>query len=697
MPREIWEWSATAAANQGFPPADGGWPEGMSRQDVNDAARQDLATLRRHYNDSEWIRPRIQGPTAADVGVFARTGANTCTITLSGVDLSSYFRAGRVLRIVNGSGVGTDLITQCSVNATYLSGVTTITTKAAMDVAASDVYAHVSSVLRAQALLDDNSQFFIPATADSAGIQAAINAASAAGGGIVFLNQNSYTVGTQIDVTGTNGNVIIWGKSPQVTLLRTAGIGSMLNFSNTTEAIEIRNVRFDGDWLANPSGNGYGLSLANCPNALIDNCEFVRCETGIKLIGNTADGVSIRDCRFTFHRHGVASSAATDQQTGAIRNCRFDGSLMSLPAPAAIKVSGAWTISGNYLFNVGHPTLVPVAIWIWDKTAPLNGGWQSVVEGNVVLTSGTTGIGIWMGADETVCIGNTVRAPIAGTGIRLGSLTAGQSVDRCVVANNSVSQGAIGIQVTEFATYCNVHGNAIGPSSGTAILNAGNHTSIRGNTLRLAPIGIDLIATAANCLVDGNAIYAVTSDAIIVRALASANMVTRNQITGAPTRGINVELGAVATLVVDNYAPAMASPLTNLEPTTRIARNQQLVNHSQDTGNATGGTVNLMTNDLPGGGGIGDYLVEWDHQNNVASGCTVALYFGATGSPASDTQVDSNSIGASANDLSQFRSNAPLVISVTNALWTQWSVQKTGASSDIDIAFRITKISEPLG
>lgn len=697
MSKEIWEWSAVAAGNQDFPPSDGGWPEGMSRQDVNDSSRQNLATLRRHYNDSEWIRPRIQGPSASQAGVFARTGANTCTITLGSTDLSSYFRAGRVVRIINGSGAGVDLVTQCSIDATYLSGVTTITVKAAINVAATDIYTHTSSVLRAQALLDDNSQFFIPATADSAGIQAAINAASAAGGGIVFLNQNSYTVGTQIDVTGTNGNVIIWGKSPQVTLLRTAGIGSMLNFSNTTEAIEIRNVRFDGDWLANPSGNGYGLSLANCPNALIDNCEFVRCETGIKLIGNTVDGVSIRDCRFTFHRHGVASSSATEQQTGTIRGCRFDGSLMSLPAPAAIKVAGAWTISGNYLFNVGHATLVPVGIWVWDKTAPLNGGWQTTVEGNVIITAAATGIGIWMGADEGICIGNTVRTALTGTGIRLGSLTAGQAVERCVVSGNSITQGAIGIQVTEFALYCNVQGNAVGPLSGTAILNAGNHVSICGNTMRISLIGIDLIATAANCLVDGNAIYAVTSDAIIVRALASANMVTRNQITGAPTRGINVELGAVATLVVDNYAPAMASPLTNLEPTTRIARNQQLVNHSQDTDNASSGTVDLMTNDLPGGGGIGDYLVEWDHQNNVASACTVALHFGATGSPASDTQVDSNSIGASANDLSQFRSNAPIVVSVTDALWTQWSVRKTGASSDIDIAFRITKISEPLG
>lgn len=50
---EIGEWSRSASGNA--QPIPDGWPEGMKRSAVNDAAREDRAVLRRYYEDPHWL------------------------------------------------------------------------------------------------------------------------------------------------------------------------------------------------------------------------------------------------------------------------------------------------------------------------------------------------------------------------------------------------------------------------------------------------------------------------------------------------------------------------------------------------------------------------------------------------------------------------------------------------------------------
>lgn len=49
---EIKEWSTTAASNNASPPD--GWPEGMAPSDVNNSARENMASIRKYYDDPEW-------------------------------------------------------------------------------------------------------------------------------------------------------------------------------------------------------------------------------------------------------------------------------------------------------------------------------------------------------------------------------------------------------------------------------------------------------------------------------------------------------------------------------------------------------------------------------------------------------------------------------------------------------------------
>lgn len=706
MPNEIFQWSQVAASNGLFPPGDGGWPEGMSRQDVNGAAREDLAAIRRWYNDPEWIVVRIQGPTAADGGVFARTGANVCTITLAGVDLSGYFTAGRVVKVIDGSGLGVDLVTQCSIDATYGAGVTTITTKAAINVAATDIVVNVSSVLRAQGLLEDSTEFFIPASADSAGIQGAIDAADLAGGGIVFLNQASYSIATQIDITGTKGNVIIWGKSPQVTLLRTAGIGSIINFSNASKSLEIRNVKFDGDWLANPSGNGYGLSVAACLSVLVDGCEFARCESGIRFTGASSKRIAIRNSSFTFHRYGISTAAVSDTHEGVISGCVFDGTLQSLPAPASMRLSGQWLVSGNHLRNFAHASLVPIGIYVWDRTVPDLGGVRSTVVGNTISGGAATGTAILMGTSDCSCIGNVISGGSGTTGIRIGSNTASAQAERVMCQGNTIQAGSLGIQVTEFARHGTIIGNSLRPNSGTGLLLAGDLMKVSGNVIRNCPVAIDIIASAAQNSVTDNSILDVSSDGVIVRSGANSNVVARNNITGSPPRGFNVEAGALDTFVLDNYAPSIVAPVTNASTTSRISRNQELVNPSLTVvnyvlGGGAAGTewANATGIDLPGGGGIGTYYLEgrFRYQGGFGS-TTFRLRAGVTG-VIGDPVVASKSVAIGAAVLDDPTSIVTFTISDATQVKICCTTQN-GTSSGGDIVdwdFWLTKASEPLG
>lgn len=89
---DIKAWSSTAANNDDAPPD--GFPENMAPSNVNNAARETMAAVRRWYEDAEW---RDFGDTC--------TYASATTFTISG-DLTDRYVANRRIRAV-GSTTGT--------------------------------------------------------------------------------------------------------------------------------------------------------------------------------------------------------------------------------------------------------------------------------------------------------------------------------------------------------------------------------------------------------------------------------------------------------------------------------------------------------------------------------------------------------------------------------------------------------------
>lgn len=85
---DIKDWSNAAASNSSAPPD--GFPENQAPNTLNNSAREVMAAVRRQHEDAEWI----------NLG-YTCTNASTTTFTISGVDATSHFVAGRRIRIVD--------------------------------------------------------------------------------------------------------------------------------------------------------------------------------------------------------------------------------------------------------------------------------------------------------------------------------------------------------------------------------------------------------------------------------------------------------------------------------------------------------------------------------------------------------------------------------------------------------------------
>ena len=650
MGKEIWEIDTVAGDND-FSPSDGGWPEAMARSNVNNAARENLATMRRHYNDSEWIRVTSRGPDGApaDVATFARITANQVTVTFTpGVDITSYFGVGRVIKIVNGgaTGTGSDLITQVD-SRSYAGPINTVNILASdtIHANATDVYVHSNSVIRAGALVASSGNFYVPATADSAGINAAISLADAAGGGTVLLVAHSYAInnaGGVIDLT-TKGNIILQGADPEVRLTQASdqNMNALITIGNPGpgEANTVKDVFIDVDRANNPTGNGYGIEIDGATRTAIERVFINNAAIGIKITSTAIGEILINKCRIQNYRSfGISSTAVTDTQRGIISGCYFDGGAVTVADPAAMKLAGKWNIDGNTIRSVGHASLLARGIWMWPMDAVGTGGLESVISNNMVEGSAAAnGVCIEIGGSGVSCNGNLIESPTSGKGIYLNSSVAGRYAVGCVISGNSISSGSpIVANIRSRDTV--ISDNRCEPSSGLiGIESDGEYPVISGNNIRNGATGITTTANSLGSLVDGNLVLNTTTSGIdltgmcndiivsnnvltttgigiIIAAAAEDVAITANTVRGAAT-GLSIAAGALRTIVTTNTFSA-STAITDAGTSTNRLNNSfdkmAIAEYGLVTPDSAGDVDDsrVTGKDMPCGGKAGRYLFQ---------------------------------------------------------------------------------------
>ena len=559
--RKVYEWSTTPPEND-FPPADGGWVEGMPRSLVNDAARNDLSSIREWYNNQEWIVVTTQGPEPSDVGVFSRVSETQVQINLSGQDLSVYFNEGRIIRIVDGIGEGEDLVTQVE-SSSYSDPITTINVRpsASIGVEASDVLVFHSSITRALSLVDAVSQFFIPVTPDSAGINAAIIEASASGNGTVLLLETQYDIDETIQFGSIAGRVRMIGAGSEVIIRdvsEDSSLDPMVLVGGANGGVIIENLVFSKGSSSAP-GTIMRVDGAIRPN--IRNVIFSGGSNQIELSSSPTSFVSIERCLFFgYSAHGIVSSGPTDTHEGKVVNCRFDGGAVSVNDPAAIKLAGRWNAESNTFKEAGSPSLNHRAIWLRNETAS-NGGQRSVVANNRIDGSNdgaTSGTMIEVGGDFTVVSGNRIDCPPgAGRGIFVNGVEAGQVISSVSITGNVVS-GASPIDISERSVDVVVTGNQVTADPGSeAILLRGGPCVVSGNVVRGGTVGIHVGETSSGAHISGNTFADHTAHGIDIEGDLAT--VSANKFSGTTSSMVRIRGQADRATVQSNQMYAMSA------------------------------------------------------------------------------------------------------------------------------------------
>ena len=682
--KEIYELDAVAAAND-FAAADGGSPEGQTRKSVNDSRRENMATMRRWYDDQEWIVVRIQGPLAGDIGVFSRVSATQFTISLSGVDLSGYFTDGRIIKIVDGVSSGVDLITQVNGNATYSDPLTTVNIKAtdSMVAGSTDAQTYISSIARGLSLRDVETDFYIPTTADDEGLQAACDAAAAAPGGTVLMIHQVYAINAKISIP--DGSIRLLGALPNTIIQADAAsdLSSLVELNDASEAVVFENIIFKAEHSTQSSGNNYGVEILAASKPQFKNCVFDDCRIAIHLNASSTDDIGIDGCKFVDYKlHAIAGTGPTNTHSGHITDCRFDGAGVDETDPAAIKLSGEWSISGCTFENMGHASLAARAIWMENKTGTRNGAYQSRAVGNRIDGSNAANFtGIEVGADYCTASGNVIRcATSTGTGIHLISRTGGQNAEGLSITGNSIEGGALGISANDLTRKSTISGNSVllGVAGSCIELAGGSNTTVSANTLRGGNKGVLVSGAASENFISGNAITGAVTTAVEVADTASDTYIVDNEFESVPL-AVTIEENCIRTSVRNNHLGAAVVNLSNLSATTLARGNDtQVRNYTNQefvyVDAVVAETIIPAFQDVaaPGEVGSGKFRVWWNIDNDAAfsRGCEIKIYHGRN-HDTTDTLMDTFSIlSSSATDTVGYALDPNKEYTLTDAVGT---------------------------
>ncbi len=337
-------------------------------------------------------------------------------------------------------------------------------------------------------------------TDDTLAIQAAIDAAAAAGGGTVYFSglgvvSSSITIPFDVGIKLLGGSRYHHG-------LKAAdqALGQVLLI--TGEAVQLENLRVDGSYVSGPSDDSPPglITIDDAKDIRISNCYIhASIRNGVKILG-ASERITITGSLLTNNYCGVRSFADTanneNPQQITISKCDIINNWFHGDDAQAggIKLEGhgvevessGHRVEGNYISNVG--TLM---IELWAGTGVIS---DSIVSENVLFGVEGDHYGISLNACRRVtAIGNSVRMVAGFVGLEV----ANECMDVMLIGNNVNMFAADGVtrlnnshgigifhNVDNAPQYTRVKDNVIqGGGSGMKIQTA-VHTTIKNNEIR---------------------------------------------------------------------------------------------------------------------------------------------------------------------------------------------------------------------
>jgi len=642
--RELSEWSMTDASNN-FTPEEGGWAEGMKRSDVNDAARADMGAIRRWYDDPEWL----------DLTVGATLDKITATaIRVNSGDYTAYFGAGRRVRMTGGTPSPVDATVTASqvLGGQTFVGLTDFSGHTEVPTAPTAIYSHITSSIQSASFLDP---VILPVTLlTDAGIQTAIDALEADGGGIIALEPGAtYTISNTLTVgLGTSeGNIRIIGRG--AILQADASLDDeILDIQDAAAGVidanvTLEDVIFDGN-SANQTVASAGIAMlsigANVSNVWVRRCTF-RDSYG-DCVGILPGCHKVWIENSIFEDMGEDGIFMTDSSNNidqiVIRGCSFDTpcNTAGITTGAGIHFAGKVQIENCNFINMDHGTDTQIGIWGAVKAAASptdQSGRESSIVGCRFEGTGANARGIYLqGRDCTVDSCHFDFSGVGTEGVQVEY--AGNEAERHVIKGCNFQNVNRAIRFQASAQDCIAQGNVFNGCA-YCIYDTGLRNKILSNVMYNGTFGITVDSGADDTMVALNTIDTMSSDCIIVVSGATRVQVVQN-ITNNPT-GSHLTDGGTDTGIIGGYS--------NYELEFALATS------------ITAFTTGVSTETLVSDGAGNDYLTSFNaladsDREWIVSSCYIQGKWGATdgsiapiilrlrhgtnsGTPTSDTEI----------------------------------------------------------
>lgn len=566
---EIPDWTLVDGSN--LNEASGGMPEGMRRSNVNDRGREHLGAMRRWYDDPEFLDLMR---TAAAVALTISKVSDT-VVRVTAANMTGYFNVGRRVRMTDGASAE---VFAHVVSAVFAAGNTDVTldsfsgTGVVVPAGVTTLELHSAKTLGKLAFQSSAFGLYLPAAATGVAIQAAIDAAYVAGGGIVLLANASYALTAGLVV---KDDVVLWGAGPRASILvasigatgdvltmlnRSAAIGVGIDQSaqiaGTRDAVRVatngvqvtleklylyqpdRNGIYVGDsnnqqisirdvYIDTPSQDGIVVKDDNDDTREVFISDITVLDTGA---GGAVDSYGVRiagrvDVERVFarlDRAGPAKQRAVylvgKNASGLQRahRCRVSG----------VHAEGTGALAVGVEIGGENCTVDGVVAKLTGATSrgiqiDATGGGQ-VADGNLVRGCVLTGchIGIQLTADayDNIIADCAVRAPIL-THVSVAGFRNQIQGLLCTDAGTAESVSLTGSSSTNSVKGCHIR--RAGAGTAIAIASGAANNLIQGNSIHNCALGVGIDAASSGTLVQGNAFLTVTDNVSAVAVVAS--------------------------------------------------------------------------------------------------------------------------------------------------------------------------------
>ncbi|KDN73907.1 hypothetical protein DF19_41655 [Streptomyces olindensis] len=431
---------------------------------------------------------------------------------------------------------------------------------------------------------------------DRAAIQAQLDAAHTAGGGIVFIPPGrTYGISTFLVVYA---DTTVWAYG--ATLKAIGNTGLLRNFEPTdlfaayTGRSRIRIL--GGTWDGNAADSGVGtvtattnvMSFAHCEDITVRDATITNVSSAHGLeFNSTARGRAL-NCQFLGYKDnsgdGSRDFSEAVQIDMAVSGSVGIGDFDATPSKD-ILIEGCYVGPSSRLGSFGRgfgSHMLRTGVYYYGiriignrienvRQQGIYGfGWRrAVISGNVVSGSGLSGIqlsrpdpagsgpseGYTINGRNIAIVGNTVEGAKDASGIRVFGASGG-TYDQVTIAGNSVlgfnTDLSNGIHV-EYCSRPNVTGNTVAGTQSTGIVCFNSDgANIGSNTIRdVGSNGINITGCNGAQAV-GNTIDGTTSNHGIFVTTSSAVAVQSNRINAAASAGVRLSTSATGCSVIGN-------------------------------------------------------------------------------------------------------------------------------------------------